>query len=361
MIVLAIDTCFARCAACLYDSASDSMLAQTDMAMERGHAETLAPLVAGLLQTAGLSASAIERIAVTTGPGTFTGLRIGLSFARAFGLALNIPVTGLDTLRSVALAAADIHAPTLVVHHAGRSGFFYALGPGRDGDIELLSHEETAARIVEGGMVVLGTGAAAFQQNAELRRPARDLPDLALLARYAAHQPASATMPEPVYIRAADAKPQAAAQVVIRAAMADDFVHLAQLHQASFSKGWTVDDITAMLETPGTQALLGESGGQISSLVIFRAIAGEAEILTLATAPAKRRLGHGAKLLGALIQLAELHNFTQIFLEVAADNEAARTLYGQFKFAEIGLRKRYYARPGGTPEDAVLMRRDVMP
>src|ERR1700709_462807 len=101
MIVLAIDTCFNRCAACLYDSATDAVLAGESLIMERGHAEALAPLVQRVFARAGTT---IDRIAVTTGPGTFTGLRIGLSFARAFGLAKNIAVIGLDTLHAVALS-----------------------------------------------------------------------------------------------------------------------------------------------------------------------------------------------------------------------------------------------------------------
>ncbi len=361
MIMLAIDTCFARCAACLFDSASGQVLAQQDVAMERGHAEVLAPMVAGLLEVAHITPTDLARIAVTAGPGTFTGLRIGLSFARALGLALNIPVIGLDTLRAVAMAAPGLQGPVLVLHQAGQSGFFYAWDPGHGGNIALLSRADIAARPIAAGTLVLGTGAAAISGPHVVRRPAWDLPDLALLARFAAAQPAATTMPGPVYVREAHAKPQTGAQIAIRNAVAGDVAALSQLHQASFSPGWTVHDMAAMLATTGTHALVGESDGQISSLLIFRAIAGEAEILTLATAPTRRRLGHGAKILKALIARAGLQMVSEIFLEVAADNQAARALYRQFKFAEVGQRKGYYARPGGKTEDAILMKRAVTP
>ena len=66
--------------------------------MERGHAEALAPLVERLMSGVEGGFASLDRIAVTAGPGSFTGIRIGLAMARAMGLALNIPVVGVSTL-----------------------------------------------------------------------------------------------------------------------------------------------------------------------------------------------------------------------------------------------------------------------
>jgi len=309
MIVLALDTCFNRCAACLYDSASGAVLAEEAQMMERGHAEALAPLVQRVI-----AGHKIDRIAVTTGPGTFTGLRIGLSFARALGLAKNIPVMGLDSLHACVLSDPS----KTVAHTAGKSGFAYVLRPGHN--IELLKQDEVT----------------------DFRS---DLPDLKLLARWAAEQPIPTHMPNPVYLREADAKPQVTPSTV-RTAGPADLPQLAALHAACFTHGWTVADLGSMLAITGTQALIAENNS-IAGMVILRAIAGEAEILTICVAPAMRHKGIASKLMQAAFALP----LSKMLLEVAHTNEAARALYKAQGFTETGLRKQYYS----DGADAVLM------
>lgn len=310
MLVLALDTCFNRCAACLHDSATGDVVAEEAQMMERGHAEALAPLVQRVIKN-----HQVDRIAVTTGPGTFTGLRVGLSFARALGLAKNIPVIGLDSLHAIALSD-----PTnLVAHQAGKSGFAYVLRPGHD--IALVKQDELA------------------------EPPANELPDLQILARWAAAQPAPSHMPNPVYLRETDAKPQVTPSTV-RTAGADDLPQLAALHAACFAHGWTVADLQSMHSIAGTQALIAENGN-IAGMVILRAIAGEAEILTICVAPALRHKGIATK----LMQAASALPLEKIFLEVAHTNEAARALYKAQGFTETGLRRGYYS----DGADAVTM------
>src|SRR3954468_24860677 len=70
--------------------------------MKRGHAEALMPLIARVIKQSGIGFAALDRIAVTTGPGSFTGLRVGLSAARGIGLAANKPVVGITTLTAFA-------------------------------------------------------------------------------------------------------------------------------------------------------------------------------------------------------------------------------------------------------------------
>lgn len=364
MIILAIDTCFARCAACLFDSVAGRVLAEREAFMERGHAEALAPMVQGLLGKAGLAASAVDRLAVTTGPGTFTGLRIGLSFARAFGLANAVPVVGLDSLRATGLAARDSSTSWLVVHKAGQSGFHYVWRGQGDEPPLLQTPKEIVATLGTGPALVLGTGA---EDVVALTKPGKlvlqkemDLPVLRLLAIHAAHAPVPASMPEPVYIRGADAKLPVAAALALRAGTAADCAALSRLHQACFPHGWSSEDITAMLAVPGTQALVGESDGAITAMLIIRAVVDEAEILTLAVAPLRRRLGHGARLLAALDALAHERGIRSLFLEVAEDNAAAQALYASAGYSVSGRRKGYYARGGGLFADALMMKREVL-
>src|SRR6201997_1669909 len=102
MLILAIDTALDACAAAVLDTGSGRLIAQASQAMKRGHAEALMPLIAAVMREAGLPFAALDRVAVTTGPGSFTGLRVGLSAARGIALAANKPIVGLTTLTAYA-------------------------------------------------------------------------------------------------------------------------------------------------------------------------------------------------------------------------------------------------------------------
>src|SRR5207247_9365627 len=102
MLILAIDTALDACAAGVLDTDAGKLIAQESQAMKRGHAEALMPLIARVMKESGVAFSSLDRIAVTTGPGSFTGLRVGLSAARGIGLAASKPVVGLTTLTAYA-------------------------------------------------------------------------------------------------------------------------------------------------------------------------------------------------------------------------------------------------------------------
>jgi len=103
--ILAVDTALGACSAALLDG--DKILAHSFETMDRGHAERLAPMVEETMKQAGMAFAALERLAVTTGPGTFTGQRVGLAFMRGLRLALKRPLTGLTTLETIAAGAMD--------------------------------------------------------------------------------------------------------------------------------------------------------------------------------------------------------------------------------------------------------------
>src|SRR3954467_14863614 len=102
MLILAIDTALDACAAAVLDTDAAKIIAQESEAMKRGHAEALMPLIARVMQVSGVAFAALDRIAVTTGPGSFTGLRVGLSAARGIALAAEKPVVGVTTLAAYA-------------------------------------------------------------------------------------------------------------------------------------------------------------------------------------------------------------------------------------------------------------------
>ncbi len=102
MLILAIDTALDSCAAAVLDTDANRLVACESVDMKRGHAEALMPLLDRVMKVAGLAFTALDRIAVTTGPGSFTGLRVGLSAARGLALAADKPVVGVTTLSAYA-------------------------------------------------------------------------------------------------------------------------------------------------------------------------------------------------------------------------------------------------------------------
>lgn len=132
---------------------------------------------------------------------------------------------------------------------------------------------------------------------------------------------------------------------------------MAALHGACFSEGWPASAILDLLGMPGAFALLAQEGGEPTGFILCRTAADESEIVTLAVRPDRRRRGVARRLVEASLAEAAARGAERMFLEVAADNEAARVLYKALGFAEVGRRKGYYARPGGPALDALVLSR----
>ncbi len=125
--------------------------------------------------------------------------------------------------------------------------------------------------------------------------------------------------------------------------------NLANLHQQCFPhKPWGVNDF-ADLKKSGCEIIASQNG-----FIVWRAVADEAEIITIGVAPNARRSGIAAAMLGIMEADLKKHGVKHIFLEVAADNAPARALYEQNGFVQVGVRPGYY---DGT--DAIMMRKDI--
>ena len=129
---------------------------------------------------------------------------------------------------------------------------------------------------------------------------------------------------------------------------------MAALHAAAFdnSRPWSAQEFASLLQSAATFHV-----GDTHAFALGRVIADEAELLTLATAPASRRRGLGKACVSAFLHEAHARGATTAFLEVAADNAAALALYRTCGFDEDGRRPGYYTRKGAAPVDAILMRR----
>ncbi|MBL8581920.1 MAG: tRNA (adenosine(37)-N6)-threonylcarbamoyltransferase complex dimerization subunit type 1 TsaB [Rhizobiaceae bacterium] len=217
MILLAIDTAANLGAASIHDTAGGHELGRAVHDIGSGHAEQLMPVIGEALAAAGKQLSDIGRVVVSTGPGSFTGIRVGVSAARGFALALKIPAVGVTTLEALAEACrpqAD-GRPVLVVLDAGRGEFHAALydGLGKLRYGPAMTSLSTLADIAREQRPLLAGSAA--RQVAEATGGGLDIgaeaatADIAVYARLGTGKDAAAGRPKPTYLRGADAKPQA--------------------------------------------------------------------------------------------------------------------------------------------------------
>lgn len=147
---------------------------------------------------------------------------------------------------------------------------------------------------------------------------------------------------------------------VIRPAAASELDLLAELHAACFVEAWDADAFATLLAMPSAFALLAEEPARdmASGFLMIRGAGDEAEIITLGILPARRRKGLARDLLAGGVKEAVLRGARRLFLEVAADNDAALALYRAAGFVQVGRRADYYHRIDGDMA-ALVMARDM--
>ncbi|HUR42919.1 MAG TPA: tRNA (adenosine(37)-N6)-threonylcarbamoyltransferase complex dimerization subunit type 1 TsaB [Aestuariivirga sp.] len=363
MKLLAIDTAMAACSAALHESGR--VLVKAFAAMERGHAEAIAPMVRDVMAQASLEFAGLDRVVVTIGPGTFTGVRIGLAMARGLGLALNIPVIGIDTLSAIAANAPQTDRPLLVAADARKDEVYAALFDGANNMIRapaVIPIEACVQLLPQSPVQVMGTAAEAVisaSSRFDLARcRAGDLPDAANFGRRGFELSDTGAMPVPLYLRPPGAKPQKAAGLRIRAAGAAEAGIFAQLHGECFDTPWNAEEFAKLLAMPGVAANLALDAGEPIGFVLTRSAADEAEIITIGIRPNAQRRGVAKALVNHQFT-EQLRNMRSCFIEVAVSNLAARVLYESCGFIEAGTRRGYYERANGRREDAIIMRKEL--
>jgi tRNA threonylcarbamoyladenosine biosynthesis protein TsaB len=206
LIILALDTCLSSCSVAVRDG--ERVLASAREVMARGHQERLAPMAQAVMAEAGVGFDRLDRIGVTVGPGSFTGLRVGIAFAKGLAAALTLPAVGIGALEAL---AADSEGLVFAVIDARRDQVYVQ---GFDDGRPLMAPDALAASVAAARIAEVSTGrdftliGSGAPLVAALAPGARVIlsegPDARQVARLAAARPPGPL--RPLYLRAPDAK-----------------------------------------------------------------------------------------------------------------------------------------------------------
>ncbi|HEY1943301.1 MAG TPA: tRNA (adenosine(37)-N6)-threonylcarbamoyltransferase complex dimerization subunit type 1 TsaB [Roseiarcus sp.] len=217
MRILAIDTSCAACSVAAYDGQSRAVLSRRTEPMAHGHAEALGPMVEAAMAEVEGGFASLGKIAVAVGPGSFTGIRIGLAMARAMGLTLGVPVVGVSTLSAYVAPLLDDPQPGVLVSAIdARHGSVYVQifePTGRPASAPRVAPFREAARAIGPGPArIAGDGAAAFALEAQRAGIACEAfpapyPDIVAIARIGLAAKPEDWPARPLYVKPPDAKP----------------------------------------------------------------------------------------------------------------------------------------------------------
>jgi tRNA threonylcarbamoyl adenosine modification protein YeaZ/ribosomal-protein-alanine acetyltransferase len=357
-----------------------------------GHTRRLTPLVAQALERSGLSARDLAWVAADLGPGSFTGVRVGLATAEALALASGARLLGASSLAALAHGAAARRALVVPLVPAGRrelyAGFFRADARGRVSLLAaprlvtataLLDAVEEARQVLDGWPPrFVGPGAARERALLDRALPGAASPewratglsaaDLAAAVRApggnggpAAGLPAPGAAPQPLYVRSAQAEElvrhrvQAERPLAIRPMTDADIATVAAIERRVFSDPWSPEFFRSELGLQSVYARVAELEGRIAGYLVAWLGEAEGHLGNLAVIPEARRGGIARALLEDLLARAGPPGARRIALEVRVSNFAAQALYRAYGFRLAGLRRGYYR---DTNEDALVMEWD---
>ena len=367
-------------------SPSGEPLAAVTENVGHGHTRRLTPMVDAALAEAGVRVSELSWIATDVGPGSFTGVRVGLATARALGLVSGARLLGASSLAALAHGAPGARQLLVPLVGAGRrdlyAGFFRRDAAGRtclvaaprvDTPQQLLAAVAEIHHLMSDHAVrFVGPGAAREREPLEAAYPGStagafrhdglsplDLAHAALAdGGPGAGLPAPGRELDPAYVRPAQAEEKVRHKVLgltppdLRPLRPADLPVVDDLEHRLFGDPWPQHFFLDALASPEALCLVAERGGAIAGYLVARLDTPSAELQNLATSPEHQRCGIARALLAELVATARVRGVRDIGLEVRVSNAAAQALYRTHGFRMTGLRRGYYKSP---EEDALLM------
>jgi len=293
--------------------------------------------------------NSLHQVVVGMGPGPFTGLRVGIAFARTFAMAREIPCVGVVSLDAIAGAAGE---PDQIASD------FYVITDARRKEIYWAKYQKNGERITEPAV-------AKIEQVDFGNLPVIEFgfPDPLTLVKLATHSNSIRT--QPLYLRKPDAVLPKLAALNYRAMTNFDLGAVLEIEKQLFPDPWSLAQFKEELAgVPKTRSYFVAETGATQKVVGFAGLfcpgnGADADIQTISVSAQYQGNGIGQGLLDLLINTAIERNAPAIFLEVRAENEQARALYAKNRFTQVSVRKNYYqnGRPYSKRSDAIIMQK----
>jgi len=293
--------------------------------------------------------NSIDQIVVGMGPGPFTGLRVGIAFARTFAMAREIPCIGVISLDGIAGATSAL---------AEMDSDFYVITDARRKEIYWAKYQKNGDRITEPAV-------AKIDQVDFENLPVIEFgfPDPLALVKLAIRLNSVRT--QPLYLRKPDAVLPKLPALNYRAMTNFDLGAVLEIEKELFPDPWNLAQFKEELSgVPKTRSYFVVETGATPKVIAFAGLycpggGADADIQTISVSAQYQGNGIGQGLLDLLINAAIERNAPAIFLEVRAENEQARALYAKNGFTQISVRKNYYqnAQPRSKRSDAIIMQK----
>lgn len=399
MKILSIDTSSKICGVTISDN--EKVLIHLSNDDEKTHSVKLMPMVDTALKNTKLTLDDISLLAICTGPGSFTGVRIGIATIKAFSDVKHIPIVGISSLESLAYNVIEKISNlenTLICSliDAKNNNVYcgvYNFSSNTDGNticnqIEMFAEDidTTISKIKaiidnEDSIIFVGDGAIVHQEKLKtafdfnvvldsnitsatsttstLIQFVEDNYNLqnsnsvakSALSKYNQGNFGYSSSISPIYLKKSQAERALEEKIKILPMSNSDIDAITPNFETEFDKFWNINTLKNDFANPDSTYIIATLDDEIVGFAGFLKICNEANIMNIVTKVDKRHLGIGSKLMQALIDEAKKQNLTSITLEVNYKNFQAIKLYEKFGFKRIGLRKKYY----NNTDDAIIM------
>ena len=380
MRVLAIDSSGLTATVAVVED--EQTIAEYTVNYKKTHSQTLLPMIDEVKKMIDLDLSSIDAIAVSGGPGSFTGLRIGSATAKGLGLALDKPLISVPTVDALAYnlyGHRDIICPLM---DARRNQTYTGLYQFEDEKMQVLCPQcvvgidEIVAKINENNapVVFLGDGVPVYRQMLEeglevpysfapsyMNRQRAAVVGALGIAYYYAGKYETAEAHKPDYLRVSQAERERAqrekeAKTEVREMTIEDGAVVAEIEHQSFSDAWSEKAILETLEQNNSVCFVAEKAGKRVGYLLGYTAVDEVEIARIAVIDEMKRQGVGHALMLTLKAWSKEHQIAKVLLDVRESNQAAGAFYAREGFVNDGVRKAFYQDP---KEDAVLMSLEI--
>lgn len=390
MRVLAIDSSGLTATVAVVED--EQTIAEYTVNYKKTHSQTLLPMIDEVKKMIDLDLSSIDAIAVSGGPGSFTGLRIGSATAKGLGLALGKPLIHVPTVDALAYnvyGCGDLICPIMDARrkqvYTGLYSFSHEVKDGTHLTEAAFHVEEQQMAIAveelisklnayKRPVVFLGDGVPVYRQILEeglevpysfapsyMNRQRAAVVGALGIAYYYAGKYETAEAHKPDYLRVSQAERERAqrekeAKTEVREMTIEDGAVVAEIEHQSFSDAWSEKAILETLEQNNSVCFVAEKAGKRVGYLLGYTAVDEVEIARIAVIDEMKRQGVGHALMLALKAWSKEHQIAKVLLDVRESNQAAGAFYAREGFVNDGVRKAFYQDP---KEDAVLMSLEI--